>query len=448
MTTDKQAALGLTRQLAQVALGYRTANLPESAITVARQCILDWFAATLPGSREECAVLLAEELESSGSGPCTVIGRAGRLSAYDAAMANGIASHALDFDDVNRLMQGHPSVAVFPAVFAMAETLDATGKDALTAFVAGYEAACMVGGLVNYSHYGRGFHATGTVGTIGAAVATGILLQLDEDQMVNAIGLAATQSAGLKAMFGSMAKPFHAGKAAANGVLAAKLAARGFITQPNALEDAQGFVATLSDEPVRPLSVFAPGTEIVNTLFKYHAACYCTHSTIDGMAFLREQHALTPENVASIDLHVAPVHLKTANIADPVSGLEAKFSLRHAAALALHQVDSSALETFSDEAALAPDIAATRQRITVHDGMPAGGAVRLVVRSTNGGVYDIEHNTGIVETDLVAQGNRLAAKFRSLSVPIIGDEKAELLLTAILRLDQDTSPADLANIVR
>ncbi|MFD2577704.1 MmgE/PrpD family protein [Novosphingobium colocasiae] len=196
MTTVKQGTFDLTRQLAQVALGYRSAKLPESAITVARQCILDWFAVTLPGSREECAILLSDELESFGSGPSTVVGRAKRLSPYDAALVNGTASHALDFDDVNRLMQGHPTVAIFPAVFAVAEATGATGKDLLTAFIAGYEAACMVGSMVNPSHYARGIHSTGTVGSIGAAVGVGVLLQLDEEQMTSAIGLGGDPGVG------------------------------------------------------------------------------------------------------------------------------------------------------------------------------------------------------------------------------------------------------------
>jgi 2-methylcitrate dehydratase PrpD len=448
MTSGEQAIAGLTRQLAHIAVGYRTASLPDSAITVARQCILDWFAVALPGSREECAVLLAEELESDGSGPCTVVGRSHRLSAHDAALINGTASHALDFDDVNRVMQGHPTVAVFSAVLAVAETVRANGNDVLTAFIAGYEVACMVGDLVRPSHYARGFHATGTLGALGAAVGAGLLLQLDEAQMVNAIGLAATQSAGLKAMFGSMAKPLHAGKAAANGVLAARLAARRFTAQPFALEDEQGFIATLSDELVRPLAVPAVGTHVLNTLFKYHAACYMTHSTLDGIGHLRQMHALTPSVTDSIDIHVAPSHLKACNIADPVSGLEAKFSLRHTAALALHQVDSSALETFSDEAASDPALAATRQRITVHGDMPAGGAVRLIVRTKSGDIHETEHDTGIVNTDLAAQGDRIIAKFRSLATPVIGSDCAERLLAGILQMDQTFLLTDLTQIVR
>jgi 2-methylcitrate dehydratase PrpD len=448
MASTKQEAEGLTRELARIALAYRTANLHATATTVARQCILDWFAVTLPGAREECAVLLTEELATFGSGPCTVIGRTLSLSPHDAALANGTASHALDFDDVNRTMQGHPTVAVFPAVLAVAEAYRSTGKEALAAFIAGYEVACMIGTLVSPSHYGRGFHATGTLGAIGAAVGAGLLLQLDEVQMENAIGLAATQGAGLKAMFGSMAKPLNAGNAAANGVMAARLAARGFTAQPGALEAPQGFISTLSDESLRALVVPDAGKLVVNTLFKYHVACYMTHSTLDAMAGLRQAHGLTPELVASVDVHVSPGHLSVCNIPEPISGLESKFSLRHATALALHQIDSSALETFSDDRAADPRLKATRQRIKVHGDMPAGGAVRLVVQTHAGEVYEREHDTGVVETDLAAQGDRLASKFRSLATPLIGAERAERLRTGILRLDRDTSLVDLVAILR
>ncbi|WP_340267948.1 MmgE/PrpD family protein [Sphingobium mellinum] len=442
------ANAGLTRLLARTAIGYRDAAMPADVLTVAKQCIVDWLAVALPGAREDCARLLADELESVGEGPCTVIGRRCRLSARDAALANGVASHALDFDDVNRTMQGHPTVAIFPAALAVAEAEGKSGRDLLTAYIAGYEIACIVSAQVAPSHYAMGFHATGTIGAIGAAVAAGILLELDEMRMVHAIGVAATQSAGLKAMFGSMAKPLHAGKAAANGVFAARLAARGFTANPGVLEADQGFISTLSLEPSRSPVIPPPGTEIVKTLFKYHAACYMTHSTIDCIARLRDQADLSADAVAAVDIHVAPGHLTACNIPDPVNGLEAKFSLRHAAALALYRRDSSALETFSDESASDPELAAMRQRVSVYGDMPAGGAARVIIQTNAGALHEADHDTGVVEGDLFRQGERVESKFLSLAVPVIGADAARRVLNGVSGLDHGVALGDLLRDVR
>ena len=168
----------------------------------------------------------------------------------------------------------------------------------LRAYIAGYETAGFVGSLVMRSHYERGFHGTATLGSFGAAAAAGLLLDLDEAQMAIALGLAGTQAAGLKSMFGTMAKPFHAGRAAANGVLAARLAARGFTANAGVLEDAQGFVATQSDaDPSAEKPLPRPGSLVVGTLFKYHAACYLTHSSIEAIKQLRRQLAFSGPDV-------------------------------------------------------------------------------------------------------------------------------------------------------
>lgn len=425
----------ITRPLARAALNYSHVTLPPAAVVVAKQCILDWFGVTLAGAQEEATLILASVLDSSASGKCSVIGQKTRFSACDAALINGTASHALDFDDVNKMMSGHPTVAVFPAVLAVAEAEACNGRDALAAFIAGYEIACTVGALVSPSHYAAGFHSTGTVGAIGAAAAAGLLLKLDEERMEHALGLAATQSAGLKAMFGSMAKPFHAGKAAANGVLAARLASRGFTAQPGALEQDQGFIATLSRETPRQPLIPDPGTEIVNTLFKYHAACYLTHSTIDALSQMRESLRISPRDVAAVELHVSPGHLSVCNIAEPCSGLETKFSLRHTAALAICNRDSSALATFSDGMSRDPELVRMRQRVAVFGDMPAGGAVRVALRTVAGDVHELAHNTGIVESDLARQGSRIAAKFRSLAAPLVGVDAAESLLNAVMNME-------------
>lgn len=429
-----------TEILARHAISYRSAPISEAALTVAKQCILDWFGVTLPGRAEPCASILIEELRQNSQGLCTVVGSEVRLSAHDAALVNGTASHALDYDDVNERMSGHPSVAVLPAVLAIAEVKGKTGRELLEAFIAGYEVACAVGDLVSPSHYAGGYHATGSVGAIGAAVGAGLLLGLDEPGLRCAIGLAATQSAGLKAMFGSMAKPLHAGKAAANGVFSARLAHRGFDANLNALEDEQGFITTLSSEdPNRSLILPPPGEEVVNTLFKYHAACYLTHSAIDALIKLRDLHGISPNDVNRVDLHVPIGHLVVCDIADPTTDLECKFSLRHVAALALNRIDTSAISTYCDELCDEVAIATLRSLVAVHGDMPPGGRIRAVIHLGGGATVEMEHDSGIVDPDINGQGVRLVSKFRSLAIPIIGIGAADRLHQIIGSLETASS---------
>jgi 2-methylcitrate dehydratase PrpD len=310
--------------------------------------------------------------------------------------------------------------------------------DVLRAFIAGHEAAAFVGSLVMRSHYERGFHGTATLGSFGAAAAAGLLLDLDETQMAVALGLAGTQAAGLKSMFGTMAKPFHAGRAAANGVLAARLAARGFTANTGVLEVPQGFIATQSDgDPSVDAPLPRPGSLVVGTLFKYHAACYLTHSSIEAIKLLRAQLAFGGPDVAGIDLHVAPGHLSVCNIPSPESGLQTKFSLRHTAALAACGKDTAAIGTYSDENARDTTLTAVRERVTVHGDRVSGRDARVVVRTSGGQTAEATFDVAIPDRDLDRQGERLAAKFHSLAHPVIGAERAAALQRNIAALDGD-----------
>src|ERR1700748_1840715 len=255
--------------------------------------------------------------------------------------------------------------------------------------------------------------------------------------MAVAFGLAGTQAAGLKSMFGTMAKPFHAGRAAANGVLAARLAARGFTANTSVLEVAQGFIATQSDgDPSVDAPLPPPGSLVVETLFKYHAACYLTHSSIEAIKLLRKRLAFSGPNVASIDLHVAPGHLSVCNIASPRSGLETKFSLRHTAALAACGKDTAAIGTYSDENARDVTLSMVRDRVTVHGDRTAGRDAQVMIRTSGGQAAEATFDVAIPDRDLDRQGARLAAKFHSLADPVIGAERADVLQRHIATLDE------------
>ncbi len=434
-------APGITRALARRALAIRFSELPGEVRALARQCILDTLGTALAGADDELVRILTAELAEQGGNPvCGVIGSTLRLPALSAALLNGTAAHALDYDDVNLAMPGHPTVAVLPAVLALAEERGASGEALLTAFVAGYETACRVGLLVAPGHYDMlGFHSTGTVGSFGAAAACAHLLGLSEAQTVHALGIAATQAAGLKSMFGTMCKPLHAGRAAYNGLLAARLAARGFTARPDSLECAQGFAASHSPDfhPEAALAEPAGGWHIRHNLFKYHAACYLTHAGIETARKLRLEHAITPEQVAAITLRVDQTTDRVCNIAAPTTGLEAKFSLRLTAAMALAGRETGRLDVYTAETATDPALVALRDRITV-DFQHGWSSTRaeMEIRLRDQTTVHASHDAGIPAADVAAQGGRLETKFAGLVAPLLGAARTDALIAEVAAIER------------
>src|SRR6266851_2005923 len=277
--TQRQVA-GLTRTLAEQASSVSYEALPEPVRALARQCALDYYGVALAGKEDPLVdILLAELGEAGGAAQASIIGHKAWLPALSAALVNGAIGHALDYDDVNLAMPGHPSVAILPSLLALAEQRQSSGREVVAAFVAGYETACRIGSALRPGHYDLGFHATGTVGAFGAAAACAHLLGLNAAATAQALGIAGTQAAGLKSQFGTMCKPFHAGKASQNGLLAARLAARGFSSRPDLLECEQGFALTHAPDfhPEKALAEPPGGFYLCANLFKYHAACYLTH---------------------------------------------------------------------------------------------------------------------------------------------------------------------------
>jgi 2-methylcitrate dehydratase PrpD len=441
----------VTRWLAEHASSMTYGDLPDAAVIVARQCILDWFAVTIPGAAEPAVRILSEELLADGALPAaSLVGAGARSSALNAALINGTASHALDYDDVNMAILGHPTVAVLPGLLALAEQIDATPQDVITAFVAGYDVVCRTGALMSPGHYQHGFHATATIGSVGAAAACARLLGLDADTTAMAYGIASTMASGLKSMFGTMCKPLHAGRAAQNGIQAARLAARGFTSRPDALECAQGLAATQSvnfnpEEAMRELPC---DYHIRNNLFKYHASCYLTHGAIEASVTLRERHALSSNAIQGIEIRVPPVTDRVCNIAKPTTGLEAKFSLRLTAALALSGRDTSGIATFSDAMTKVPELLRLRDMatITFDDSYPEAKA-EMTVETSGGERFSAWHDAGVADADLGRQGRKLERKFDALVEPLLGERSAQLR-TVLAKFGEGNSLADVMNLAR
>jgi 2-methylcitrate dehydratase PrpD len=431
--------LQLTLKLVELTQSFEADKLPSDVREIARQCVLDWIGVALAGSGDHLTrVLLDEALSEGGKPAVVVVGHAARVTASQAALINGASSHVLDYDDVNLSFNGHPSAAILPALLALAETRNASGKELIEAFVAGYELTCRVGLLVAPGHYARGYHATCTVGGLGAAAACARLLKLDAERTALAIGIAATQAGGLKAMFGTECKPFHAGVAAHNGLRAARLAAAGMTGRTDALECRQGFAATLSPD-FNPQAALADplGFHLRDNLFKYHASCYGTHASIEAIRALREANAIEPRDVARAKVRVEKGSDAMCNIASPRTALEAKFSLRFMAAAALTGSDTSDLAFFSDARTADAALCEMRDKVSVEllGDWPIMQA-EAIIEMKDGRVLRATHDAGVPGGDVEQQGRRLAAKFERLVEPVLGKEGGGKLLRLLERLEQ------------
>ena len=438
MITPAWAHARPTEALAQTLASTRFDDLPADVLQTGKACLLDTLCVALAGCREPLVDILdgvvAEFGRAEGS---TLIGRGRRAGAPDAALINGAAAHALDFDDMHIASSSHPSVPVVCAALAMAQRTNATGAEVLRAIVLGIETTVRIGESVNPTHYQRGWHSTGTLGHFGAAAAAGVLLGLEAAPMAMALGIAATQACGLKQMFGTMTKPLHAGHAARDGVMAALLAARGFTSSPRALEGRAGFGVVTSDgaDWARLLEDWGERWSMRSVLYKRHASSFCTQALIEGVIGLRRRHALAPADVAAMRIAVSRQSIDNARIGEPATGLEGKFSLTHAAAQALAYGQATESD-FTDARAVEPLMRELRARTSISLGETLGWAQSAVEIETRDGRVlheDVdlhERTAGADDKWSVALG-----KFRSVTQPLLGEARARAVSEAVRTLD-------------
>jgi 2-methylcitrate dehydratase PrpD len=417
----------VTAALAARVSAMRLADTPPEALTVAKQCLLDWIGVALAGRNEPLVRILIDELAPDDDpAGVAILGHGRRARASDAVLINGAMGHALDFDDVIMPM-GHPTVPVAPVVFALAQQRGASGAAALEAFIAGVDTECRIARLLGPSHYAKGWHTTATTGTFGAAAAAAHLLGVEGEALTHAFGLAGTQAAGLKSCFGTMSKPLHPGKAAQNGLLAARLAGRGFTSDTDILGSAQGFAATQSSTADAAAGLAERAQPwVVEALFKYHAACYLTHDSIEAANQLRAEEGVTPAAIVAVSVKVPPGHLGVCNIQAPATGLECKFSLRMTTALALAGEDTFQEALFSDATACRPDLAALREKVQIDPTQAARGCV-VTVRLQDGRTLSRTGDVSQPLRDLALQQGKLERKFRHLAAAALGPKVDEVI---------------------
>ena len=417
----------LTKTLCGHLAAAQFGDLGAAAISEARRGVLDWIGCALAGSGHKTVTTLLSVLqETSGRPQATVFGRGLKLGLLDAPLANGQMGHVLDYDDTH--MGGvvlHTSSPVLAALFTLAERNAVSGADFMLAYATGFEAGVRTGRTAPGHHKG-GWHLTGTLGTIAAGAASGKLLKLDTQRLTYTFGIAATQSAGMQQNRGTMCKSFHAGKAAANGVLAALLAEHGFDSTQEIIEGKKGFCRIYSDvaEPEQLTAGLGQGWMIESNGHKPYACGVVLHPLIDAIVALRDREPIDPATVSEISLRVHPLVLAITGVVEPSTGLQSKFSTLHSAAVAL--IDGTAgVAQYSDAKATDPAVAALRRKVkaVTDDTLRKDEAYAAITAAGKRHEVHIAHAGGTADNPM--SDAAIAAKFLANATPVIGRERAE-----------------------
>ena len=412
----------VTRTLARYIVDSRQSDIPSPVIHEAKRALLHWIGCAIGGSRHPALEsALATFQEFSGPREAGVLGRPERVDILLAALMNGISADVLGFSDTHLKTVIHAGGVIGPAVLALAERNKTTGSDFLHAFLLGIEVACRVGLAVYPWHYARGWHITGTAGTFGAAAAAGKLLGLDAQRMTWALGIAATQAAGLREMFGSMCKSLHGGRAAQNGLSAALLARNGFTSSEHAIEAPRGFAHVLGEAPDLAVITAGLGTtfEVLQNTYKPFPCGVVIHPVIDGCVTLNASHGLLANDIRSVALTVNPLVLELTGRKTPGTTSEAKLSVYHSAAAALHHgrmtEQEYAMSCVSDPAVveLRGKVIATADAAIRED----EADVTLELASGESLHHHVDYATGSVQRPM--SDADIETKFRGLAGPVL-----------------------------
>jgi 2-methylcitrate dehydratase PrpD len=442
-------AVTLTKTLCAHLAKARFEDLSEAAKNEARRGVLDWVGCALAGSGHPTVAKLVAVLEEAGGRPqARVLGRNLRLGFLDAPLANGQMGHILDFDDTH--MGGvvlHASSPILAALLALAERKQVSGADLMLAYAVGFEAGVRTGRAAPGHHKG-GWHLTGTLGSIAAGVAAGKLIGLDSQRLTYAMGIAATQAGGMQQNRGTSCKSFHAGKAAANGVLAALLAERGFDSTQEIVEGRKGFSRIYSDvAKTDEITAGLDGAWVIETNgHKPYACGVVLHPLIDAMIALRNRDRIAPDAVREIKLRVHPFVLSITDVVEPSSGLQSKFSTVHSAAVAL--VDGAAgIAQYSDTKARDPVVAALRRKVKAVADESLGKDEAYATIVTAGARHDVHiaHASGTAANPM--SNAAIEAKFLANATPAISADRSARAAAYVWSLEKQANVRELLDLI-
>jgi 2-methylcitrate dehydratase PrpD len=439
----------ITEEIARFISSTHFENLPSKTVNEAKKAFLDFIGVALAGSREQGVEILVDLLREIGAKPVSrVIGCGLHTSPDLAALVNGTMGHAIDFDDVDgRLMYGHPSVPVLPSILALGEQLRISGKRAIEAYVVGYEVEARIGASINPDHYRHGWHATATIGTIGAAAASSKILQLPPRDIQMALGTAASQACGLRQNFGTMTKPYHAGHASRCGLMAALLAQRGFTSDPDILGGPLGFCKVLGKDGAVNLDKITEGLGRTYHLtspgisFKPFACCAGAHPALTALFTLMDNHDILPETVNSVEVRVAPAIMDVLLHSNPKTALEGKFSMPFCMAIGIIE-QKAGVDQFTDEKIRHPQTRDLMKRVIVigdpdmEKSGSLGRSALVTIGLKNGSEFRKRTDVakGRAEGDPLTW-TELVEKYRSCAGTQLPEENIEESLKIITRLE-------------
>jgi 2-methylcitrate dehydratase PrpD len=448
MTTTET---GITDLIARFACETTYESLPPELIIAAKRAWIDTIGVTLAGSKEEASAIGLDYARATAAAEdALILGTGTRTAAALAALANGVAGHALDYDDMSKGLNGHPSVPLVPAVLAIAERDGRSGRDALLAFCVGFEVTAKIGLALGPSSYARGWHATSVAGTIGAAAAVAKLLNLDVEATRNALGIAVSMASGSRQNFGSMTKPLHAGLAARAGIEAATWASMGFTADETAIESPLGFASLYSPagdwQPEQVANLGAPWDLIAPGLcVKQYPCCYNTHLALDAAFDASARRRLSEADIAEIEVHVAEGSTPALIHHRPTTGLAGKFSMEYCVTAAV--LDGAVkLASFEDEAVARPEAQSLLRRVGISYG-PEPEA-RVLVKLNSGevlnGLAAFEHGS---DADPLTW-DELLLKYRDCAALVLTPEAVDNSLAILSNLENVPAVRELTAVLQ
>ena len=440
----------VTRLLAELVAQHPSRGWSDTVDHAAHRTFLNWLGCAVGAAQHESVNAALAAVHMLQPAPqASLLGRTEKVDMASAALINGISSHTFDFDDTHLKTIIHPAGPVASALLALAEHQGSSGRALIDALVLGIDVSCRIGNAMYPDHYDRGWHITGSTGTVGAAAACARLLGLDVDQTQMALGIAASQPIGMREQFGSMTKPFHPGGAARAGLMSALLAQQGFTASPRALEAPRGMMQTIStkNDWSEITGELGQRFEIAFNTFKPFACGIVVHPGIDGCAQLRAQ-GVRPEQLASLEIKVHSLVLELCGKKEPADGLQAKFSVYHGCAAGL-TFGCAGEDEFSDAVVNRADMVALRRKVvaTVDDSIDEAAADITAVMQDGSRVHvRVEHAIGSLQNPMT--DTQLEAKFHGLSDAVIGTAQTANLIQAAWALGDAPSVQALVALAR
>jgi len=440
----------ITRLLAELVAQHPSRGWSDAVDHAAHRTFLNWLGCAVGAAQHESVHAALAAVQMLQPAPqASLLGRTEKVDMASAALINGISSHTFDFDDTHLKTIIHPAGPVASALLALAEHQGSNGRALIDALVLGIDVSCRIGNAMYPDHYDRGWHITGSTGTVGAAAACARLLGLNVDQTQMALGIAASQPIGMREQFGSMTKPFHPGGAARAGLMSALLAQQGFTASPRALEAPRGMMQTIStkNDWSEITGELGQRFEIAFNTFKPFACGIVVHPGIDGCAQLRAK-GVRPEQISSLEIKVHSLVLELCGKKEPADGLQAKFSIYHGCAAGL-TFGCAGEDEFSDAVVTRADMVALRRKVvaTVDDSIDEAAADITAVMQDGSRIHvRVEHAIGSLQNPMT--DTQLEAKFHGLSDAVIGTAQTANLIKSAWALGDAPSVQALVALAR